>query len=67
MKRSGDQDQQPARVRENDHCQFKNDRFERKGILYKDNIIQISILSNRVWIQTKHFTMESLILAQDER
>ena len=30
-------------------------------------ILQILLINNRVSEQTRHFTMESLILAQDER
>jgi hypothetical protein len=38
-----------------------------KGICKKNNFYTDSIINNRVSEITKHFTMESLILAQDER
>jgi len=41
---------------------------EKEGICEKIyNNTQILLIDNRVSEQTKHFTMESLILAQDER
>ena len=57
-----------SKRRQTDHKETTETNEKKEGIC-KKNIIQItdSIINNRVSEQTKHFTMESLILAQDER
>ena len=40
---------------------------EERGYCKKRIIFTDSIINNRVSDKTRHFTMESLILAQDER
>jgi len=46
---------------------YTNKREQERICKKKYNNTQILLINNRVSEQTKHFTMESLILAQDER